>query len=590
LRKISVIYKPDCRFQAEHEQKENKMISLKAKAAQSVTPLLAVILLSILGTNSSSAQEQTVGLFLNEPGSFNGYTLFDPSRSTTTYLIDNEGREIQSWESEYRPGQAAYFLENGHLLRTANPGGNPTINAGGAGGAVEEFDWEGALVWEFEYSNSQYRLHHDIEQLPDGNVLMIAWENKTPAEAIEAGRNPAHINQNALWPDHIIEVQPDGQSGGTIVWEWHVWDHLVQDYDPSKDNYGVVVDHPELVDINYTANINQQGIADWNHTNGIDYNSEFDQIILSVHNACEIWVIDHSTTTAEAAGHIGGNSGRGGDLLYRWGNPQAYDSGAAYDKRLFGQHDAQWIETGFPGAGNILIFNNGAGRPAGNYSTVDEIVPPVDGAGNYQLPDPGSPFAPAEQTWIYQADNPTDFFSMNVSGASRQPNGNTLICEGATGTFFEVTEDSDVVWEYVNPVVESGPLTQGDPIPSGPQGQENSVFKIQRYAPDYAGFDGLELIPGDFIELPNAPNAVDDLRIEQSEDTIYLLWTEPPGGPWTYNIYSTQDPYAIFPDEWDQIAGGIEGSSWNTAMIGERLFYCVTASDNVMNRKTALVR
>ena len=59
-----------------------------------------------------------------------------------------------------------------------------------------------------------------------------------------------------------------------------------------------------------------------------------DQIVLSNHNLSEIWIIDHSTTTLEAASHSGGNSGKGGDLLYRWGNPQAYDQGTGADQLL----------------------------------------------------------------------------------------------------------------------------------------------------------------------------------------------------------------------------------------------------------------
>lgn len=60
--------------------------------------------------------------------------------------------------------------------------------------------------------------------------------------------------------------------------------------------------------------------------NGIDYNPVLDQIALSTHNLNEWYIIDHSTTTAEAATSSGGNSGKGGDLLYRWGNPAAYQA------------------------------------------------------------------------------------------------------------------------------------------------------------------------------------------------------------------------------------------------------------------------
>lgn len=276
------------------------------------------LLLAIASGLSVLAQEKTVGLFVNDPAAGAGYTLFAPNLSTITYLIDNGGRLVHTWHSDYQPGQAVYLLENGHLLRTANPGPNQIFNAGGGGGIVQEFAWDGSLQWQFSYSTNLYRLHHDIEPLPNGHVLMLAWEYKTREEAIAAGRKPSLLTQGALWPDHLIEVKPNGANGGTIVWEWHVWDHLIQDYDATKANYGDVSKHPELVDINYSAmGPQQQGNADWNHTNSVAYNPEYDQIMVSVHNLSEIWIIDHSTNTAEASAHRGGKYGKGGDLLYR---------------------------------------------------------------------------------------------------------------------------------------------------------------------------------------------------------------------------------------------------------------------------------
>ena len=107
--------------------------------------------------------------------------------------------------------------------------------------------------------------------------------------------------------------------------------------------------------------------------NAIDYNPDLDQIALSVRGNSEVWIIDHSTTTAEAAGHSGGKRGKGGDLLYRWGNPLTYRAGTASDQRYFQQHDVEWVRPGYPGAGNLTCYNNGLGR--GNYSTVDEFTP-----------------------------------------------------------------------------------------------------------------------------------------------------------------------------------------------------------------------
>jgi hypothetical protein len=468
--------------------------------------VLTTCLGAFLATSSLLAQPRTVGLFQNDAGkSFNGYTLFAPTRSNVTYLINNEGRLVQSWQSNYPPGQSAYLLENGHLLRTGNVN-NRTFTSGGAGGRVQEYDWDGKLLWDFEYSSNQYLQHHDIRRLPNGNVLLIAWDAKTSAEAIAAGRNPALVTMRGLWPDKIIEVKPQGapptvlnkflkEDRGEIVWEWHAWDHVIQDFDATKPNYGVVADHPELIDLNFAANNN----PDWHHINAVAYNPQLDQIILSVHNNFnEIWIIDHATTKAEAAGHTGGRYGKGGDLLYRWGNPQAYKKGNASQQKLFGQHDAQWIEPGLPGEGHILIFNNGVGRQ-GRYSSVDEIIQPVDANGNYtRVAD--SAFGPGAATWSYSASNPTDFYALNVSGAQRLANGNTLICDGPHGTFFEVTPGKEFVWKYINPVVAGGPLTQGDPIPTGQAGQENHVFRIHRYAPNYAGLAGKDLTPGDPIE------------------------------------------------------------------------------------------
>jgi len=385
--------------------------------------------------------------------------LFAPMYTTTTYIIDTSGDVNHTWSSPYAPGVCVYMLDDNTILRTIRlaPFG------AGAGGGIQKIKWDGTKLWEFTYYTTDHLSHHDIAPLPNGNVLMIAWESYTRVEAIEAGRDPNKLQGNIIKPDHIIEVEPTDPSNGEIVWEWHAWDHLIQDYDPTKDNYGVVEDHPELIDINFGS----YG-SDWLHTNSIDYNEEFDQILLSSHNFNEIWVIDHSTTTEEASCHTGGDSGKGGDILYRWGNPRAYGAGNSGDQKFFGQHDASWIKEGCPGEGNILVFNNGVSRPGGQYSSVDEIIPPIDDNGNYSF-EPGSAFGPEEQIWIYKADNPYSFYSNYVGGAQRLPNGNTVICEGAKGKFFEVTADKEKIWEYTSPY---------------PNYNLNDIFKIQYIVPD----------------------------------------------------------------------------------------------------------
>lgn len=438
---------------------------------------------------------RTVGVLQNDAGTAAGYVLFAPMSGMVTWLIDNEGGVVNSWQSAHRPGNSVYLLDDGSLLRTGRAGTvvNPTFTAGGAGGRVQRFTWDGTLVWDYLHSGANFLHHHDIAPLPNGNVLLIAWEGKTPAEAAQAGRDPATLSDGALWPDYIVEIEPSGLTGGNVVWEWHAWDHLIQDFDMNVDNFGVVADHPERIDVNFRSDDR----ADWMHSNAIDYNAAFDQVLLAVHHFGEIWVLDHGTTTAEAAGTTGGRQGMGGDILYRWGNPAAYDHGTAGDQQLFGAHNATWIGDG---DSNMLVFNNGSGRPAGMFSSVDEIVPPADLTGAYTRMM-GVPFGPLAPTAIYTAPVPTDFFASFISGAQRLSGGNTLICEGPVGRFFEVTSGGTKVWEYVNPDIGTGvPLNFDDPVPAGGNGLRNLTFRATRIPPGHPGLLGKDLTPGATIE------------------------------------------------------------------------------------------
>ena len=303
--------------------------------------------------------------------------------------------------------------------------------------------FDGTVTWDFRYDTGGNLSHHDIEPLPNGNVLMIAWERKTSAEAIATGRDPALLAGNNLQPDHIIEVQPNGVTGGTIVWEWHLWDHLIQDHDATKANYGDVGANPGKYDVNYPPQV-LSGFGDWTHCNGIDYDPVHDWIVISARAADEIWVIDHSTTTAEAAGSTGGNSGKGGDFLYRWGNPAAYRQGTAADQLLSGQHAANFIPEGEPGAGNLLLFNNDGG-PNGT-SVVWELALPLDQADQFVTGGgPNGTWGPAGPLWSYSS---AAIDSNVMSGARRLPNGNTLICSAVAALLVEVTPAGQVVWQH----------------------------------------------------------------------------------------------------------------------------------------------
>jgi PKD repeat protein len=454
-----------------------------------------------LTVTAASDAGRTIGLMLNDNRAFDGYLLFAPKQNTMTFLINNEGRIVNQWTaSRYAPGQSVYLLENGHLLRSCMTKGKLS-SGGGEGGRVEEYDWNDNLVWELDFSTDAYMQHHDIRMLPNGNILMLVVEKKTYAQVVAAGFNPSKlqpdIQQSGMLPDAIVEIEPTRPVGGRVVWEWHVWDHLVQDYDAGKTNYGSPAAHPELID---AAGDGKNLPAFWNHMNSIDYHPAFDQIVVSVRGNSEAWIIDHSTTTAEAGSHAGGKRGKGGDLLYRWGNPICYRAGSASDQRYFQQHDVEWVRPGYPGAGNLTCFNNGLGR--GDYSTVDEFVPAADASGNYVI-TAGSAFGPKELTWTYRGSAANPMYSENISGANRLPNGNTIVCSGTVGLFLEVTSGGEIVWKYICPVDQTGRMTQGSkPAADAARTNEtmNSVFRVYKYPKTYAAFAGRTLVPGDFVE------------------------------------------------------------------------------------------
>ncbi|MCK5401389.1 MAG: aryl-sulfate sulfotransferase [Flavobacteriaceae bacterium] len=438
----------------------------------------------------STSSQNTVGVLLNTANSLNGYVLFTVHKDT--YLINNCGEVINQWTSSYSSGKSVYLLENGNLLRAAqipNPG---NIAIPGIGGRIELFDWDGNLIWEYEYSTSNVTQHHDIFPMPNGNVLILAATILTDTEALQMGRNPANLTGTELYNEQIVELEPLGSNDAIIVWQWDIKDHLIQDFDNTKDNFGVVNANPQLLDINYLGF--SGGGANWLHANSMQYNAQLDQIILSTRFLNEFYIIDHSTTTAEAATSSGGTYGKGGDFLYRWGNPLSYGQGTIVDQKLFGQHHPHWIGEGLIDAGKILIYNNGLNRSP-SFSEINILIPPTSSPGVYTYTT-NTFYGPLYPYYIYTTPVNTDFYSPILSSAQRLPNGNTLICEGTSGRFFEIDTGENIVWEYISPIGSAEILNQGD----DPQSINNSVFRAKKYASNYTAFNGKNLTPGSTIE------------------------------------------------------------------------------------------
>lgn len=460
-----------------------------------------VFLVFILALSFATGAQQTVGLTQYSSDAAAGYVLFSPINTTSTYLIDRCGHLRHTWTSDYTPGLSCYLLEDGSLLRTGKLEANH-FGAGGNGGFIELRDWLNNPIWQFEVSDSTQCQHHDVCPLPNGNILVISWDLKTPDEAINAGRNTALVGVE-LWSEKIMELHPIGSNEAEIVWEWRVWDHLVQEFDDTKPNYQIVSEHPERVNLNFVNGAPTQ--RDWLHINSVDYRADLDQIVLSVHNFSEVWIIDHSTTTAEAASTTGGNSGKGGDLLYRWGNPRTYNMGTASDQILFGQHHAHWMPESIDEDQSLLIFNNGLDRPNTPYTLVEELDPPMGANGHYTL-NPSEAALPVSNTWQYPASPNTNFYASNISGAYRTPNGHLFVTHGPDGVLFEVDQLGNTIWSYTNPISGGVPFSQGEIATN------NRVFKAVFYPENYPAFATNDLVDNGPLEL----NSTVDLCLVQS--------------------------------------------------------------------------
>ena len=495
-----------------------------------------------------------------------GLTLFAPLKSRNTYLVDAAGETVHTWKSEFLPGNSAYLLEDGSIVRCAKDGGDSPFSGGGEGGRIQRIGWDGELLWDYAMASDEWRHHHDIAPMPNGHVLAIIWEGVGQKDAQRHGRDRDQVAEAGLWPDAIIELAPKGSSEAEVVWEWHAWDHLVQDRNEDFPNFGSPKDHPRRIDVNFdvvgrpkTAEELEKEAAveeglrglgysggdedepeadgsapapksDWMHTNSIDYDLARDLVAISVRSASEVWIIDHSTTSAEAKTSSGGSQGHGGDLLYRFGRSGIHGVDGA--QQLFNQHDARFLDV--DGALHMTVFNNGSGRPGGDRSSVDEYSLPFSSKTGFEMTEAGVPRLPVLE-WSWDGGE-TEYYNGHISGAQRLPSGSTLMCLGEEGRTMEISSAGEILWDWLQPVgndepgraaeeggPRGGPPGRGGrgehrsdgnrpPPPSldGPRGggppggrrgggprSEHAIFRVMRYAADYAGLSKLSASEGE---------------------------------------------------------------------------------------------
>ena len=481
---------------------------------------LTVVLFSVLSSSLAFGQTRTVGIFANDDDSFGGFTLMSPLFHPVTYLVNEYGDMAHKWTHDFNLGANVHLLENGNLLRASGAPDSWVVQAG-QGGRLEEIEWDGTVVWQFDFVDSVVTMHHDIVPMPDGNVLTTVWEQIHKDSLDAVGYDLTELTADTtLWSEKIIEFKPIYPDSAEIVWEWSAFDHLVQDHDPAKSNYGVISDYPWKIDVNTGHG------GSWLHFNALDYNEDLNIIMVSAGYFSEVWVINRNSTTEEARGQKG-------DLIYRFGNPQMYGVGNDDDRFLHFSHSAHWIPAGLEGDGHVLVFDNGRFLPPPQFSTILELALPhnVDYDGNvfFDIGADGA-YVPPFDIWSYS--DPANLYSQIASGMQRLPNGHTMILEGMNGRIIEIDKNENIVWEYVNPVIRSGPLPRDAPIPTFIPNDpnpfpilQNSLFRTYTFARDYPGLQGKDLSGKGPIEL--APTAVEDLTDAQKGITLYPNYPNP---------------------------------------------------------------
>jgi len=288
----------------------------------------------------------------SDVGSFNGLTLIAPISSNATYLIDDFGNIKHQWQSDTPPRLSTYLLANGNLLRSGNVS-TGFFDSGGKGGLIEELDWDGNLVWHFEYSDDVKSLHHDIEPLPNGNVLALSWELR-----------------DDLWSEVIAEISKLGSDAGEVVWRWDVFDHL--------DELGL--------------DSSSATSEDWIHLNSIDFNHASRQILLSSRSHNQLWVINKDDGSVAATSSVmltGQHDAKWIDDQYASSNITVFDNGSSFSRALEIDSTLQTIIFSYGNADSEFFYSpriSGTQRLAnGNTlicSGVGGLIIELDSAGN----------------------------------------------------------------------------------------------------------------------------------------------------------------------------------------------------------------
>ena len=404
----------------------------------------AVFLFAVAVTLTAQSVYPTGTTIYDPERAWNGYTVLSPLGTQAVIVIDMNGNVVKQWEGyNNSAGGPARIFPDGVVMAAA--GNNPPRQE-----SLElvQRDFEGHLIWRFD--------HTQQIQTQDGGTIWAArqhhdWQREDfPAGYYSPGVRPGAAGAKTLILTHTNHSRPDVANveleddrlievawNGDIVWEWVASDHI--------DEFGFSPAARNAIKSAAGAGGGRGGASrsfDWLHLNSATYvgpNHWFDEgdqrfapnnVLISSRQASFLAIV-----------------ARDGKIVWRIGPDFSESKELRAIRQIIGQHHAHIIPKGLPGAGNLLVFDNGG---ASGYGFTNPNAP--DGANSFARANSRvleiNPVT-LELVWSYAGPR---FYSSNISSAQRLPNANTLITEGAGGRLFEVTKEGRIVWEYINPL------------------------------------------------------------------------------------------------------------------------------------------
>jgi hypothetical protein len=371
-------------------------------------PLIALIVVLIIfaGFTPSAPRAQEANspklgevTIYNKEKAFDGFTVFPTMGSAEVHVLGMDGTIHHTWNFD---AERARLLPDCSLLVVhMSPWGRRIEEWRALRYMVRQFDWTGSIKWEFEADDV---VHHDARKLENGNVIFLG-RSVVPEELLKTIEQP-HRQAADTRTDSVVEVNKAGE----VVWEWKAHEHVDLNYCGYRG-----------CDFLARSEDTTRELDDWTHVNSVQIlpdnkwyragDSRFQpgNVLIMPRNWWTAVIIDRDTKKI------------------------VWEYSGDYRGGIGGGHEPHMIEEGLPGAGNILIFDNGQRRTHGARHPEESFILEINPVTK-------------ELVWVYDVGK--EFFSNSRGSVQRLPNGNTLISEDNQGRVFEVTPEKEIVWEF----------------------------------------------------------------------------------------------------------------------------------------------